>query len=117
LQQAFYQNLIETNDLLVVGYGFRDFGVNQVILSWAQTNHRHRLILIHPNPQTKLIDERVGLEREWFKWEEVNGTIIQKQVEDVTWSDVENALIVSPQPFRNLLRPHFAGTSTIHHIS
>jgi len=116
LQHAFYHNLFENNDLLVVGYGFRDFGMNQAICSWAQTNHSHRLILIHHDPQTELIKKRVGIEREWFKWDEVNGNIIPKQIEQVSWADVELALSTPPRPFRTLLQLDYPIIQTVHHI-
>lgn len=49
LHYAWRTWLRESSRLVCIGYGFRDKGINRVIVDWLSSRHEHRLVVVTPN--------------------------------------------------------------------
>ena len=80
----FYQSLVESNTLIVSGYGFRDEGINSIINYWRYSNNNNKIKVIHPNPE----ELKAGSNSFFEHWETNQVTFIEKRIEDFQWSDL-----------------------------
>lgn len=57
----FRRALRSTRNLVIVGYGFRDVGVNTILFEWAFESRSRRFIVVDPNPH-------VVKDTDWGNW-------------------------------------------------
>ena len=48
----FFENLSNTNVIIMSGYGWNDKGINTYLFEWILTNPKRKLILLHENPES-----------------------------------------------------------------
>lgn len=90
LFHEFRIRLSKTNKLLVCGYGFRDEGVNSVLLEWMEKDLTNKLLIFHNNEDSLRSNSNVFTGWEWDE------RIANKQIkilkngfEDIKWEDIK----------------------------
>lgn len=96
LFHLFYRRLIleEADNLIVIGYGFRDRGVNNMIINWIYNNTKNKMVIIDPDVDgLKNSKASPAIRRLWEK-REVESRIleIKKYIEEVSWECVTSIL-------------------------
>jgi hypothetical protein len=93
LYNLFLHSLCHTHRLVVCGYGFGDTGINLRISDWIKSSSDHRIIVIHPEPETLKKTARGVIINGWGEWINPNKlTIIKKRIEETSWQDIKNHL-------------------------
>ena len=84
LHHRFRSTIMDTNQMVVCGYGFGDKGINTEIIDWYYGKRGRRLVIIHPDPDSLVANARGAIRKHWPEWE-ANGSIsrISKRFEDV----------------------------------
>lgn len=57
---SFKNSLMNTNMLIISGYGFGDKGINSKLSNWLDERHSKKMLIIHPN-KIELIDNSRGI--------------------------------------------------------
>jgi hypothetical protein len=76
LFQHFENNLLNSDKLIVIGYGFQDSGINTYLESHFLSKGKKMIVIDPYKPQTNLIDK-------------YGATYIEKSIIDVTYADFE----------------------------
>lgn len=94
LHCQFYHTLQNIDQLVVCGYGFGDKGINRQIFEWIYSSLKHRVIIIHPNPEILKEKARPVLAKNWddlIKQQKL--ILISKKIEDVSWQKLKKKLL------------------------
>jgi len=87
----FSEALRDNTTLVVCGYGFRDKGINKVVVEWLQSGADRRLVIIHPEPERLRLRARGAIALRWDSWLERNQLeLFSRTLEGVTRSDLED---------------------------
>jgi len=93
LLHEFRSRLSQTNKLFVCGYGFRDEGINSVLLEWMERDSDNELHIFHEDRNSLIGNSNVFV---GWKWEKrlINGQIkiIEKYFEKIEWENIINPL-------------------------
>lgn len=92
---SFKQKLKRISSLVIVGYGFRDKGINTAILEWLYSNRNNKIVIIHPNPKGLLTNKaRYAIRRSYENHAKNNYIFISKKVENITWNDIKKVIVI-----------------------
>lgn len=61
LYYQFHKALLENNRLLVSGYGFGDYGMNRILITWLDRHKENQLILLHKNHNDEVFKRNIGV--------------------------------------------------------
>jgi hypothetical protein len=93
LLRRFQIALIESDTLVVSGYGFGDVGINSTIINWMTGSLPRRVLLIHKEPELLLEHARMAIQNWWHRWiAQAHLLTIPKWVEEVTWPEIAELL-------------------------
>ncbi len=93
LHSLFRKHLWKSSRCIVSGYGFRDKGINRVLVEWLNYSYKHRLVLVHGQPDEAREAARGAIRDRWDRRRHDGQLrVIQKWVEDTTWEDVQQVL-------------------------
>ncbi|MBI5867530.1 MAG: SIR2 family protein [candidate division Zixibacteria bacterium] len=84
------REIMGTPRLLVCGYGFRDVGVNLLLVDWASGNPDGRLVVLAHRGVDELTAKMDPWMRRWYKvlgTEGVLRSIEHVSIQDLSWSD------------------------------
>lgn len=70
LHYAWRTWLRESTRLVCIGYGFRDKGINRVIVDWLSSRHEHRLVIVAPNVSQTLESARGAVRKAVSRYED-----------------------------------------------
>lgn len=86
--------LMSTRSLLVCGYGFRDNGINRLLVNWAYQNRDRRMVVVTPDFDGLLNSVKPGMARCLKEWQ-ANDVLVLVEcgVEDLVWDTLKDALI------------------------
>lgn len=95
LSNLFYQSLRKSKILIIIGYGFSDYGINRQIISWFINKQKNKkLILIDKyinNLEKKLQEWPI-----WSNWKKLENECILKCIEmdvkNINWTDIRKEL-------------------------
>lgn len=92
----FRQRLHASSQLVVSGYGFRDKGINSVLLNWIFSSKHNSLLVVHPKPSSL----RWTVGGAFFnKWDMLVSNkvlrFIDKCFQKTSWNDIANELTQS----------------------
>jgi len=94
LHCQFYHTLQSIDQLVVCGYGFGDKGINRQIIEWIYSSLKHRVIIIHPNPENLKEKARRALTKNWDDLIKQRKLIlISKKIEDTSWQELKEKLL------------------------
>lgn len=94
LHCQFYHTLQNIDQLVVCGYGFGDKGINRQIFEWIYSSLKHRVIIIHPNPEILKEKARHVLAKNWDDLVKQQKLIlISKKTEDTSWQELKEKLL------------------------
>ena len=95
LHYRFMKRLEESKYLFVCGYGFRDKGINDRIINWAESHPEKRLVIAHQEPENLLKYARPAISRCWKERWEDQGKVktIKKMAQDITNDDLKEHLV------------------------
>jgi len=81
--------------IVVVGYGFRDKGVNRAVVQWLFERRDRRLVVVHPRPNDLVAGARGVIQRHWEPLIQLGRLrVIEKYCEDLHPDDIEAAAAV-----------------------
>ena len=93
LFHEFRVRLSKTNTLYICGYGFRDEGVNSVLLEWMEKDSNNKIKIFHKDKQNLISNSNVFTGWEWDKRiAKKQIKIIKKYFENIEWKDIVNSL-------------------------
>lgn len=89
LAHEFRSRLSQTNKLFVSGYGFRDEGINSVLLEWMEKGSENEIHIFHKSKNSLIGSSNVFVGWEWKK-RLTSGQIkiIEKYFEKIEWEDI-----------------------------
>jgi hypothetical protein len=87
----FWHELGRTERLIVCGYSFRDFGINQRLIDWISGVNDHRIIIIHPNPE-KCTSGALQPILGYLKQSGQSVRWVENRAENVRWSEIQEHL-------------------------
>ncbi len=100
LHFQFHRRLIQTNLMVVSGYGFGDDGVNMRIREWMHSSKDRRMLVIDPNParlrerfEVTLPDDLSEMS-DWGNWEiDKRLKVVGQEIQKLTWDEIKKELI------------------------
>jgi hypothetical protein len=97
LYHLFYRRLFEedTTVLIVIGYGFRDRGINNMIINWIYDNDTNKMIIIDPGiDDMKRSGASPAVRRLWERPEVAQRIFeINCGIENVSWNCVKDKIL------------------------
>jgi hypothetical protein len=93
LFNVFRNRLEDSTTLIVAGYGFRDKGINEIIIDWVDSNPTHTLIVIDPFITKTRSSARPAIQRSFDRWQEKAQLIeVPDRFSEVTWANLRKAI-------------------------
>jgi len=89
LFREFRSRLSKTNLLIICGYGFRDEGVNSILLEWIINNSANKLYIFHKNKKSLIGNSNMFT---GWDWESEQIIFNSKYFEDIEWNDIQKIL-------------------------
>jgi hypothetical protein len=101
LLHLFYQRLIIDNPsiLIIVGYGFRDIGINRLIRRWIDQDKNNKMIVIDSH-LGELRDKRASnsIRQRWGELLEAGKLVeVESGIESITWECIKEKIICLPK--------------------
>jgi hypothetical protein len=94
LHRQFSMILREVQRLVVCGYGFSDYGINERLADWLDQAKTRRIIVVGPDPEGCRMRSTWRIARSWKRWEANEHRqimCIQKTAKEVTWCEIRGA--------------------------
>ncbi len=96
LFHLFYRRLIleEAENLVVLGYGFRDRGINNMIINWVHNSPEKRMVIIDPHIEDMKKDTAyLNIGKLWKRQDFSNRIIeVNNKLCDISWNDIKEKL-------------------------
>jgi len=88
----FHESLLETEVVVVSGYGFADKEINTRLIEWMLRDDRHRIVVVHPNPKELWAQSRPAAARNWAEWSRGKAGLLEARIEETSWGDIREAV-------------------------
>jgi hypothetical protein len=93
LHYQFYQSLKLSNILIISGYGFRDRGINTMVIDWFYNNPENKIVVIHPRPTELKENARGSISNKWDHWIDAQRLLLlSNRIEETSWDDIKSIL-------------------------
>ena len=88
----FHESLRDAQRLVVVGYGFRDKGINTRLIDWTVGSPNRRLVVVHGNEKALTRGARPAVQGKWETWRsEGRLVVISHMVGDTDWLAIRSS--------------------------
>lgn len=85
----FRTSLERNNRLVVVGYGFMDKGINEILIDWMEEDSAHQMVVVDPFVKETKESCRPAIQRGWKRWvEQERLHEVRSKFKDATWADL-----------------------------
>jgi hypothetical protein len=86
----FWTELINSDVLIISGYGFNDKGINNRIVDWTYSAYDKRIVIINPDPDL-VKNARLAIQM-LVEGRAPQITMIPKPIGDVSWKEIQAAI-------------------------
>lgn len=92
-----YKELLKkTKYLIVSGYSFGDKGINTAIVEWLFSNQENRIVIIHHNENSFLMNRARVAIRRTARMARNNFILIPKNIQETSWKEIKQKIKDSP---------------------
>ena len=89
----FHAALREADAAVVIGYGFRDKGINARLIGWWHRARDHRMVVVHGDVEALVEGARGAIANKWGSLiRDGRLRVIEKWIADASWADIAEAL-------------------------
>ena len=93
LQFQFHKSLKRKSVAVIIGYGFRDAGVNTRIVEWMFSAPEKKMAIVDPSLDAIRTRMPSGIRERWNQWTGERRIVpMLKRIEDVTWDEIRTSL-------------------------
>lgn len=86
---AFHSELAEHNLIVMSGYGWGDYAINQRLCEWLPRDKSHRIVLLHQNKPCRMLASSHVIRYQWDRLIRLRKLVVmRKWLKDTTWAEI-----------------------------
>ncbi len=91
----FHFHLKDINTLIIIGYGFKDKGINSKIIEYMFYSNKNKIIVIDIKSKKQILENsRPAITRNFEVWtSDERVFFIQRDLKNISWNDIESYII------------------------
>ena len=90
LSTKFRLSLERASRLVVVGYGFSDKGINEIIIDWLVDDAKRRMVVVDPAVSKTKTNCRPAIQHHWERWRKLGQLVeVPSPFKAVTWKEIK----------------------------